>query len=176
MDTCGSFHRYACLQPHVSSSEAENVHDFKPHFKRVQTSATRIAVLFTATMEGPRTEFIGMLRVATSFADVMQGKRSHATVMCIMQVWRGQPPQTAAQLAESETWPQLLPIARKLEAVPGGAETKGAVLPVFSRTILRPIAKTQQIEGCEQTTFSHVDVGHGRAPASQDDLQICPAV
>ena len=77
MDNCGSFHKYAQSfqrqAVEVCPSEAEKIHNFKCGL----TSALQNAVLLDTTTKEPWTEVAPLLKFATSFANEMQGKRSH---------------------------------------------------------------------------------------------------
>ena len=79
MDNCGSFQKYAQSfqrqAAEVCPSKAEKIHNFK----RGLTSALQNAVLLDTTTREPWTEFAPLLKVATSFANEMQGKQSHVT-------------------------------------------------------------------------------------------------
>ena len=83
---CNGFHKYvqAFLRQsaEVCPSEAEKIHNFK----RGLSSALQNAVLLDTTTKEPWTEFAPLLKVATSFANELLGRKTHGT----------QPPANAA--------------------------------------------------------------------------------
>ena len=79
MDSCGGFHKYvqAFLRQaaEVGPSEAEKIHTFK----RGLSGALQNAVLLDTTTKEPWTEFAPLLKVATSFANELLGRKTNTS-------------------------------------------------------------------------------------------------